>query len=52
VQDDVEENLGATECECGNVEVQWKNTKKCVFDAVVCTVGKVDRKARKPWISL
>ena len=30
VQDTLEEQLGAIECESGNAEVQWKNIKECV----------------------
>jgi len=30
VQDTLEEKLSATECEGGNMEVQWNNIKKCV----------------------
>jgi len=32
VQNILEEILGATECESGNAEVQWKNIKECVLD--------------------
>jgi hypothetical protein len=47
----LEEKLGAIKCESGNVEVQWNNIKKCVLDIMSDLVGKVDRKARKPWIT-
>jgi len=30
VQNTLEEKLSATECEGGNMEVQWNNIKKCV----------------------
>jgi len=33
-----------------NVKVQWNNIKKCVLDTMSDLKGKVDRKARKPWI--
>ena len=31
VQDTLEEKLGATGCDSGNVEVQWNNIKECVL---------------------
>jgi len=31
--------------------VQWKNIKKCVLDIMNDVIWKVDRKARKPWIT-
>ena len=34
----------------GNAEVQWKHIKKCVLDTVSDLVGKVEKRARKPWI--
>jgi hypothetical protein len=51
VHDSLEEKLGVIKCESGNVEVQWNNIKKCVLDAMSDLVGKVERKARKPWIT-
>ena len=51
MQDTLEEKLGATECESGNAEVQWKNIKECVLDAISDLVGKVEKRARKPWIT-
>ena len=51
VQDTIEENLGATECESGNVEVRWNNIKKRVIDTMSDLIGKVNRNARKQWIS-
>ena len=33
-----------------NAEVQWKNIKKCVLNTISDFVGKVQRRARKPWI--
>ena len=35
----------------GNVEVQWKNIKECVLDTISDLVGKVEKRARKPWIT-
>jgi hypothetical protein len=52
VQGTLEEKLGAVEYESGDVELQWNNTKKCVLDTCVSDlVGKVERRARKPWIT-
>jgi len=51
VQDTLEEKLGAIECERGNGEVQWKNIKECVLDTISNLVGKVEKRARKPWIT-
>jgi hypothetical protein len=51
VHDSLEENLGATECEIGNVEVRWNNIKKCVIDIMSDLIGKVKRKARKQCVS-
>jgi len=34
-----------------NVKVQWNNIKKCVLDTTSDLIGKVDRKAKKPWIT-
>jgi hypothetical protein len=34
-----------------NVEVLWYNIKKCVLGAMSDLVGKVKRRARKPWIT-
>ena len=47
----VEEHLGAIGCESGNVEVQWNNIKECVLDTISDMVGKVEKRARKPWIT-
>ena len=49
VQDTLEEKLGAIECESGNAEVRWKNIKECVLDIGSDLVGKVEKRARKPW---
>ena len=51
VQNILEEKLGAIECESGNAEVQWKNIKECVLDTINDLVGKVEKRARKPWIT-
>jgi type I site-specific restriction endonuclease len=31
--------------------VQWKNIKECVLDTVSDLVGKVEKRARNPWIT-
>jgi len=31
--------------------VQWKNIKQCVLDTISDLVGKVEKRARKPWIT-
>jgi len=31
--------------------VHWKNTKECVLDTISDLVGKVEKRARKPWIT-
>jgi hypothetical protein len=49
--DSLEEKLGAIKCESGNVEVQWNNIKKCVLNTMSDLVEKVERRARKPWIT-
>jgi hypothetical protein len=51
VQDTLEGKLGATECDSGNVEVQWNIIKECVLDILSELVGKVEKSARKPWIT-
>ena len=51
MQDALEENLGATECEFGNVEVRWNSIRKCVLDTVGDFTGEVNRNTRKQWIS-
>jgi len=48
VQDTLEAKLGATECESGSAEMQWKNIKECVLDTISDLVGKVEKRARKP----
>jgi hypothetical protein len=50
VQCTLEQKLGATGCESGNVEVQWNNIKDCGLDNISDLVGKVEKRARKPWI--
>jgi len=32
-------------------EVQWKNIKECVLDTISDLVGKVEKRARKSWIT-
>jgi len=51
VQDTLEGKLGAIECDSGNAEVQWNNIKECVLDTLSDLVGKVEKRARKPWIT-
>jgi len=51
VQDTLEGKLGAIECDSGNVEVQWNNIEECVLDTLSDLVGKVEKRARKPWIT-
>ena len=51
VQDIQEEKFGAIGCDSGNVEVQWNNIKECVLDSISDLVGKVEKGARKPWIT-
>jgi hypothetical protein len=51
VQNILEAKLGAIEYESGNAEVQWKNIKECVLDTISDLVGKVEKRARKPWIA-
>ena len=35
----------------GNVEVQWNNIKECVLDTLSDLDRKVEKRARKPWMS-
>jgi hypothetical protein len=51
MQDTLEEKLGATEWESGKMEVQWNNIKKCALGNTNDLVVKVDRKARKQWMT-
>ena len=51
VQDTVDEKLGAIGCESGNVEGQWSSITECVLDTISDVVQKVDKRARKPWIT-
>jgi hypothetical protein len=51
VHDSLKEKLGAIKRESRNVKVQWNNVKKCVLDTMSDLVGKVERRARKPWIT-
>jgi hypothetical protein len=51
VQDTLEGKLGAIECDSGNVEVHWNNMKECVLVTLSDLVGKVEKRARKPWIT-
>jgi hypothetical protein len=51
VQDTLEEKLDAIGCDSGKVEVQWNNVNECVLDTISDLVGKVEKRARKPWIT-
>jgi len=51
VQDTLVRKLGVIECDSGNVEVQWNNIKECVLDTLSDLVGKIEKRARKPWIT-
>jgi hypothetical protein len=51
VQETLEEKLCAIECESGNAEVQWNNIKECMLDTISDMVGKVEKRARKPWLT-
>ena len=31
--------------------MRWKNIKECVLDTISDLVGKVEKRARKPWIT-
>ena len=35
----------------GNAGVQWNNIKECVLGTISDLVGKVEKRARKPWIT-
>ena len=49
--DTLEGKLCVIECESGNAEVQWNNIKECMLDTISDLVGKVEKRARKPWIT-
>ena len=51
MKDTLEEKLCAIECESGNAEVQWNNIKECMLDTISDLVGKVEKRARKPWVA-
>ena len=51
VQDTLEEKLGAMGCESRNVDVQWNDRKECVLDSISDLVGKIEKRARNPWIT-
>jgi hypothetical protein len=46
----LEERLCAGNCVNRNVEEQWNYIKKCLLDTMSDWVGKVEKRARKPWI--
>jgi hypothetical protein len=51
VQESLEEKLCAGDCMDRNVEGQLNNIKKCLLDTMSDCVGKVEKRARKPWIA-
>jgi hypothetical protein len=51
VPDNIEEKIGAIECDSGNVKVQWNNVKECVLDTISDLFGKAEKTARKPCIT-
>jgi len=51
MQNTPEEKRSATEWESGKMEGQWNNIKKCALGNTNDLVVKVDRKARKPWMT-
>jgi hypothetical protein len=51
VQETPEEKLSAIEYESGNAEVQWNNIKENMLDTISDLVGKVEKTARKPWVT-
>jgi len=51
VQDTLEGKLVAIGCDSVNVEVQWNSIKECVLDTLSDLVGKIEKRARKPWIT-
>jgi hypothetical protein len=51
VQESSEEKLRAGDCVNKNVEGQWNNINKCLLHTMSDCVGKVEKRARKPWIT-
>ena len=51
MQDTVEEKLGAIGCDSVNTDGQWNNIKECVLGTISDQVGKVEKRARKLWIT-
>jgi hypothetical protein len=47
----LEEKLHAGNCVNRNVDGQWNNIKKCLLDTISDCVGKIEKRARKPWIT-
>jgi hypothetical protein len=47
----LEEELRAGDCVNRNVEGEWNNIKKCLLDTMSDCVGKVEKGARKRWIT-
>jgi hypothetical protein len=51
VQEFLKEKLRAGNCVNRNVEGQWNNIKKCRLDTISDCVGKIEKRARKPWVT-
>jgi hypothetical protein len=51
VQESLEEKLRAGDCVNRNVEGEWNNIKKYLLDTMSDCVGKVEKRARKPWVT-
>ena len=51
VYDTLEEKICAIECENRSAEVQLNNIKECMLDTNSDLVGKVEKRARNPWIT-
>jgi hypothetical protein len=47
----LEEKFGAIGYDSGNVEMKWNKMKECVLVTLSDVFGKVEKSARKPWIS-
>ncbi|PNF29416.1 hypothetical protein B7P43_G07044 [Cryptotermes secundus] len=51
MQETLEEKLSAVESESRNAEAQWNDIKECMLDTISDLVGKVEKIARKPWVT-
>jgi hypothetical protein len=47
----LEEEFRAGDCVNRNAEGQWNSIMKCLLDTMSDCVGKVEKRARKPWIT-